>query len=304
MRLRSSQLKTWVVLWVCAGAFALAGGCGSDDGKKATQAEEAGAAGQSDGGGPSSGGSESSAAGATPAPSAGQAGADLGGAGGVANAPEAGQAGQMAAGGAPTIDHCAVNGSVTGLSLLTEPIYQGCRGSLVHVPFGASDSTATFTCCGVSTSSPAFGAALPSVSNFDGGGDLLLEVPSDAPFGSYAVNLTCPTQPSNHAFALEINDAAAPIVTGATAQIASGDTLVVSGENLDTLTSITAVRPSDGTVSFCNIDLASQSATSVSCTFNSIPPSANDADVYVLDVANETCGAARNRPTLIANQSS
>lgn len=294
-------------LLVCGGGvFVLASGCGSDDGKKAVKAEEAGAAGQSDGGAPpSSGGSMSSPSGAPGAAGAdaGQAGAlgsaDGGvggvGAGGVGAAGEAGQG----AGGAPLVNECTMDGTVTDLALLTEPIYQGCRGAVVHVPFDASDSTATFTCCGTSTSEPSYDALLQGLSNFDGGGDLLLPVPADAPLGSYAMNVACPTQVGGQAFALEINDLAAPIVTDATASMFPKDPLVITGENLDGVTAITAVKLDGSSIAFCNIDAASRTTTSVTCTFNAITPSQDAADLYELDIASEQCGSAANRPSLL-----
>ncbi len=288
------------------GVFVLASGCGSDDGKKAVKAEEAGAAGQSDGGAPnSSGGSVSSPSGAPGAAGvdAGRAGAvgtaeggaaDVG-AGGVAAAGEAGQG----AGGAPTVNECAMDGNVTDLALLTEPIYQGCRGAVVHVPFDATDSTATFTCCGTSTSKPSYDALLQGLSNFDGGGDLLLPVPAEAPLGSYAMNVACPAQMGGQAFALEINDLAAPVVTDATTSMFPMDPLVITGENLGGVTAITAVKHDGSAIAFCNIDAASRTATSVTCSFDSIAPSKDAGDLYELDIASEQCGSAANRPSLL-----
>lgn len=296
----SLRIKTLGVLVACGVGFGLAGGCGSDDGKKTVLGEEAGAAGQSDAGAPSSGGSMSTPGGAPGAAGAdaGQAGALVSADGGVGGASAAGEAGQ-GAGGAPPVNECAMDGSVTDLSLLVEPVYQGCRGAVVHVPFDASDSTATFTCCGTSTSKPSFDAVLQGLSNFDGGGDLLLPVPLDAPLGSYAMNVACPTTVGGQAFALEVNDLAAPVVTDATASIFPNDPLVITGENLDGVTAITAIKHDGSAVAFCNIDAASRTTTSVTCSFNAISPSQDAGDLYELDIASDQCGSAANRPSLL-----
>lgn len=313
MRLLSFGTKTWGVLALCGGAFVLANGCGSDPGKKATDGEEAGAAGAHEGGGPSSGGSVSTPGGAAGETSTGQAGTQAGGtggtggtggdaAGGAAGATgEAGAAGQMAGGGAPSTNECLVGGSVTGLNLLTEAIYQGCRGSRVRVSFDITSSDNSFTCCGTTNSQPAYDASLTGESNQDGGGDLWFEVPANAPLGSYGMDVNC-SDSADHSFSLEINDAAPPIVTGIPAFISPGDTVEITGENLADVASITAFRLRDATTAFCNIDAASQTATSVSCSFNSIPKSNDDSDFYVLEVANDTCGYALNRPQFIATQ--
>lgn len=277
----------------------LAGGCGSSNDTKKRQGDEAGAAGANEGGGPSSGGSQSAPAGAAGEPDVGTAGAEAGGAPGGGGAPGAAgapaSAGQPSDGGAPSLPNCDVDGSVTGLALLTEPIYQGCRGSRVAVPYDVTTSSNSFHCCGVSTSKPAYGVPLAAESNQDGGGDLWFEVPADAPLGSYAMNVTC-VESGQRVFALEINDAAPPVVTNAPTITSAGATFTITGENLDTVTSITAFRLRDAAFAFCNIDGASQSATSVSCTFSAITKSTDANDFYVLDVSNDTCGAALNRP--------
>jgi hypothetical protein len=170
----------------------------------------------------------------------------------------------------------------------------------MRVDFSAEMSSATFKCCGTSTSDPSFGVPLLATSNNDGGGTFELEVPADAPIGSYAMKLVCATQPNDQAFQLEINDALAPVVSGIDkTEIAPGETLVISGEHLDGVSSVTATRRSDGAFAFCDIDQASQTAGSISCSFSNIQDSADATDVYVLDVSNETCGSAVNRPTFL-----
>lgn len=299
----SSPLKALSVLLVCGSAFALASGCGSDDGKKTVLGNDAGAAGAGEGGGPSSGGSMSSPGGAAGEPSAGQAGAvtaNEGGVGGVSSggAASAGEAGQ--AGAAPIVNDCETTGAATGLAVWTEPTYSGCRGSLVHIGFDVVNSDNTFSCCGVSTSKPAFVKSLQGISNQDGGGDLLLAVQSDAPLGSYSLDITCPGQAAPEGISLEISDTAPPVVSDVTAEIFPNDTLVITGENLDTVTSVMATNPSTGNTAFCNIDAQSTTATSLSCSFNAIPAT-NAGEAYILDVSNNACGSAQHRPTFIVN---
>jgi hypothetical protein len=211
-------------------------------------------------------------------------------------------AGQAGASGAPAVNACSVEGSVTGLSVLTEPIYQGCHGGLMKIDFSADASSDTFKCCASTTSDPSFGGAVLGVPNQDGGGAIWVEVPAAAPSGTFALNLVCPSDPSESAVSIEIHDQPAPVVSGiSNQQIAPGEVVTISGENLGSVSSIMATSRS-GNIAFCDIDAQTQTASSVSCSFDAIAPSADETDLYTLEVADETCGYAQNRPTFLAVQ--
>jgi hypothetical protein len=269
---------------ICCGGWLLAAGCGSSDGKKRVPSSDAGAAGESESAAGQSG------AGGAPTDSPGGVGGESvagapGGAGGAASFGGAGGDGGAGGGPAPT---CVAEGSITGLSLNPEPIYQGCRGALVKVPFDVDVAADTFTCCGASTSSPAFTLSLDGTYNQDGGGDLVFEVPDDAPFGSYALNLVCQTQPNDQVIAIEINDLAAPTVTGLlSTEVLPTRTVSVTGENLEAVTYVNAVH-ADGTGFECVIQEQTHTATQLDCSFpNGVPISS-----YFLELYTERCGYA------------
>lgn len=279
-------------LLVLGGAFTLAAGCGSDDPKQASRAD-AGAAGAAEpapaGGG--NGGAVDEVAGAPGVPSAGHGGsATAGGNGGDAN--EINDAG--GAGGGSPIASCERAGSVSGLDLDAAPIHQGCRGALLAVPFEADDASATFACCGVSTSRPRFGVSLEGAYNFEGGGLLELQVPEDAPFGSYQLDIDCPTTAGRQAITVQINDAAAPMVLSVSAEITPSGPMVIAGKNL-TPVHVGAVRASDG--SYFGCEPRQESATRITCDFGgAIPVSTDSNDVYYIDVVSDECGYAASPP--------
>jgi len=304
-----SKTGNVAALLLCGSAFVLAGACGSSDNKKQLHAE-AGAAGASEGGNSSEGGAAGTPpAGAPNQPSAGQTNeggsshGDGGAAGRTGVSGEAGQAG-ASSGGAPAVSECSVSGSVTALNLDSEPIWQGCRGNVVRVPFGAETATATFTCCGTSTSDPAFGVPLLGVAHPESGGHFEFIVPSDAPFGNYALSLNCPTEPNEHSFAIEINDVPAPKVTAMPAEIAPTDVVQIQGENLDRVFAVRARRSSDGSYFECIIQSEGQTASSISCSFESIPESVDDNDSYALEIESESCGVAADSPTFLVTHPS
>jgi hypothetical protein len=201
--------------------------------------------------------------------------------------PSAGGGGQSGGeGGAPGAT-CVAEGSVTALSVESEPIYQGCRGALIKVGFLAEVTPDTFTCCGASTSTPAFSLALSGTSDHDGGGYLSFQVPDDAPFGSYALSLVCQTQPNDQGIAIEINDSTAPKVTSITTQIAPTDALHVVGEGLDGVSFISAVEPGGTSIGEC-VPQQAPTATSLDCTF----PNGLPAATYFLELYTEACGYA------------
>jgi hypothetical protein len=174
---------------------------------------------------------------------------------------------------------------VTGLTLNSEPIYQGCRGAFVSVPFDAILTPDTFTCCGASTSTPAFSLELSGTSNQDGGGDLVFQVPEDAPFGSYALSLVCQTQPNDQGIAIEINDLVAPQVTSITAQIAPTDVVHVVGAGLDGVSYVSAIEAGGAPVGEC-VPTQAPAAESLDCTF----PNGLPAATYFLELYTESCG--------------
>ncbi len=284
---------------ICCGGFLAAAGCGASDGKKSLRGPEAGAAGedQASGGeaGAATGGAvgapEGGAAGDATGGVAGQAGASS--SGGVSSVGGGGQSGGE--GGAPAAT-CVAEGSVMGLTLNPEPIYQGCRGAFVNVPFDATLTPDTFTCCGASTSTPAFSLELSGTSNHDGGGDLVFQVPEDAPFGSYALSLVCQTQPNDQGIAIEINDLVAPKVTSITEQIAPTDVLHVVGEGLDGVSYVSAVDAGGTSVGEC-VSQQAPTATSLDCNF----PNGLPAATYFLELYTEACGFAVSPTFLVVD---
>jgi hypothetical protein len=171
----------------------------------------------------------------------------------------------------------------------------------MRVPFSAEDASASFTCCGSSTSVPAFELPLVGSYDFDGGGTFELVLPADAPFGTYAMNLICPTSQDGRAFAIEVNDAPTPVVHSINAEIAPTEAMLVKGEHLDTITSIGAFRLADGAYFECAFALADRKATSVACIFVDIPASQTRDDYYIIDVASETCGSAADAPLFLVS---
>jgi hypothetical protein len=283
-----------VLAVVLLGSALSASGCGSDDDKKSRRAD-AGAGGIDDG--PTSGGSEAEPGGAPSTTPVGHGGAGAGGEGeGEAPVELGGAGGAQGTAGAPALPACEVAGTVTGLSINPEPIYQGCRGAVVKVPFDAEDATAAFACCGVSTSEPEFGAQVQGA--FSGEtGTLVFTVPSDAPLGTYALAMICPTDPTERSFAIEVNDAGAPEVLSVSAEITPAGAMVVTGKNLQNA-KIGAVRASGEGYWECLV--ADSSDTSVTCNFNGdIPISQDQDDSYFIDVYTEECGFAPNPPQFL-----
>lgn len=273
---------------ICCGGLLTAAGCGSSDGKKSLRSPEADAAGEE-----ASAGQAGAATGGAPgAPEGGAAGDATGGVAAEAGAssggvPSAGAGGQSGGeGGAPAAT-CVAEGSVTGLAVESEPIYQGCRGALIKVGFLAQLTPDTFTCCGASTSTPAFSLELSGTSDHDGGGYLVFQVPEDAPLGSYALSLVCQAQPDDQGIAVEINDLVAPKVSSITAQIAPTDVVHVAGEGLDGVSYVGAVDAGGTSVGEC-VPQQAPTATSLDCTF----PNGLPAATYSLELYTESCGYA------------
>lgn len=280
----------------------LAAGCGSSD-KKKTAPTQAGAGGDGDpaaGGGKSDAGGPSGAGGASPVSGAGKGGVEQGG------APTAGAAGDGPAtagaggeGGAPTSNACAPAGNLLSLDFDSEPIYQGCRGAVVRVPFTAEAGDSALTCCGSSTSTPAFDVELTGAFN-DGSGTFEFEVPGDAPFGPYALEVTCQTNAVDPAFSLEINDADAPFVLSVSALIESTGSMLIQGQHLGDVNRVGAFRATDGAYYECVFAAEDQSDTSIECSFDgNIPSSVDENDTFVIDVASEDCGSAKNPPSFL-----
>ncbi|RYZ09901.1 MAG: hypothetical protein EOO73_03205 [Myxococcales bacterium] len=280
-------------------ALPLALACGSDDDKKTTLPGDAGAAGSSEAGAPNGGGADS--AGGAPseagAPAAGgfpgSSGAGAAGEPSAAGSGGAGSGGDEGSGGAP-VSECAPTGSVTGLDVASEAIYQGCRGGVARAFFNVDDASGTFECCGVSTSAAELSVAVLGEYDFDGGVRLSFEVPSDAAPGSYGLSLTCPTTSGEQVLAVEINEGQGPVVDSITEQVTPGGVMVIQGEHLATA-QVRGVRAKDGRYWQCDVDLESQSDTSITCTFPDDIQLSDDAqDLYFIDVIDDECGAAPN----------
>lgn len=297
------------VLLVCGGAFVLAAGCGSGDDKKNARGEAGaggddthspGAGGGKDdaGGAPTDGGAPMATGGAAgDATNGGQAGSGEieGGSGGVASAGAPGVAGAGGEGGTPSANVCTPAGSVTWLNFYSEPIYQGCRGAVVRVPFTAEGGAEELTCCATSTSKPAFDVTLTG-GYVDGTGNLQFEVPGDAPFGTYGLDVSCLTNTEDPAFSIEINDADAPFVLSISAEIEPAAAMLMTGQHLSGVTQVGAFRLSDGAYYECLYAEEDQTDTSIECSFEDIPTSVDENDKYVIYVASEECGIARNAP--------
>lgn len=302
---------------LCGTTFGLAGGCGSSDDKKAqTGAAEAGAAGAepTGSGGSSSDGGKSGSSGGPNQASAGKGGNATGGvdngSGGEATAEGGtgvimhggvsgqGGASDVDAGGAPPLAECNTEGSATNLDATSDAIYRICPGALVRVPFDVYDATDSFSCCGVAGAKPAFGVTLLGEYNHDGGGNLEFVVPANAPYGSYALELTCPTDPATQSLSLEVGNTAAPLVESVDGEITPDSDMRVNGLNLGTVTRVAAIRASDHRSYECVFDpKTQQTATSITCNFgNKIPKSVGN-DFFYIDVFTDGCGFAPNPPT-------
>ena len=294
MTLLASKRYALGLSLICGGAWLTAVGCGSSDNKKAAPSAEAGAAGVGEGGGGQAG---TAAGGAPSEPVGGVAGQSVGGAAGetsLGGMPGSAGAGPSGGAGGEPAALCVAEGSVTALTLDSEPIYQGCRGAILKVEFFVELAADNFTCCGVSTSAPAFTLPLNGVYNHDGGGMLAFLVPVDAAVGSYALNVTCQTQPDEQVIALEISDSPAPVVDSITEEVPPGGQVHITGQNLLGVTGIIA-NSADGVTVSCDFQDIDQTDTGIDCTL----PTGIPLTTYTLDVVSASCGWAASSPTFV-----
>jgi hypothetical protein len=308
MLLSGCYLRGWAI-FLSGGVGLCAFACGSDDDKVVDRFGDAGAGGAADAGAPTEGGS-SVVAGATssggtgiagaPSDAAGQSAGGAPGAGGIGAGGEpalGGAGGEGGPGGAPS--ECSVEGSVTGLDVASDAIYQGCRGGVVRATFVVDDASATFQCCGVSTPTAALSVPVlgEQAQDVDGAVRLSFEVPSDTAPGSYSVGLTCPTTSAEQVIAVEINEGVAPSILSISTPVAPGGFMNIQGNGLASVREVRGVRASDGSSWACDIDLETQSDTEIYCLFpENLPLSNDEQDIFFIDVVDEDCGAAPSPP--------
>ena len=290
----SSSRAAGLVALVLGGAFVAAIGCSSGSAKKAVlPGDDAGAAGAAEAAGGAAGASEPGAAGAAGESPVGAAGAAEGGAAGAAEGGAAGAGEAGAAGAAPLA--CTPSGDVVGASFPTEPIYTVCRGAGQLVPYDVMSSPAEFTCCGVSDTTPIpYDVVLSGVSNGDGGGQVAFIVPEDAPLGAQTISAACSGGNVANNIALEVSDAAPPVVTGVTASVSVNGSPVVSGSNLSGVTYLAAVA-ADGSNYECTFGPTSATDTSITCDLGADTPAGD----YVMVAHQDDCGYAVNTPAFV-----
>jgi hypothetical protein len=127
----------------------------------------------------------------------------------------------------------------------------------------------------------------------NGVGQLSFVVPSDAPLGAQSLTVTCSSGATNNTFNVLVTDTPAPVVTDLLhSSIASGDTLVIEGSNLDQVSRVVAVSLDHSKTAGCFIDSNASTADSISCAFDSI-----DLGDYSV-VVESNCGYAANSPVL------
>jgi hypothetical protein len=310
----SSRLRSACIAGLLVGCAAVIGvGCSSDTAKKVThtpvgEAGAAGEAGEASGGRGGSGGS-SGKGGATPAggeagaqSEAGQGGAAAGApAGGAPDVSVAGAAGESSAAGAggegPLA--CAPSGTTYGVNIDPENLQTVCRGAQVIVNIDASDSDASFTCCGVSNTAPSY--ALP-VDGVTGGSSFFsFVVPTQAPLGVQSITATCTSGEANNTLDVNVVNTPAPAVDGlAQTLLSSGDAVVIYGSNFDPASDqITAVLDADpSSTSQCYVDTTASTSTSITCNFDGI-----NAGDYTIVLQQSNCGYAIHTPALTIQQS-
>lgn len=290
--------RAWRILLISGAALPLALACGSDDDKIVTPGGESGAAGAAEAGAPSAGGT-GVVAGAPSEPSAGQSPGGASGTGGTGAAGEQALGGtggdrEDGAGGAP-ISECVPGGSVTGLDVGSDAIYQGCRGGVVRALFDVDDASGTFQCCGLSTPTPTLAVPVLGEYDFDGGVRLSFEVPSDAAPGSYGLSLECPTTTGEQIINVEINEGLAPSILSISEVVTPSGVMNIKGNGLANVGEVRGVRASDRRYWVCEID--TQTATEINCTMpGDLQLSENQDDLYFIDVLDDDCGAAANPP--------
>jgi len=259
MSSRSRNFGLASLLIVCS-AVSLSMSCSSANKKKVVDfpadggaAGEAGSAGAPVG--PGDAGAGGAAAGAGGAPSA-EAGA--GGAAGAEFTPEAGAGGVPGEGGsagAVQATACVPSGTVTGASFgqLSDLV---CPGATIQTFFNGN-APADFTCCGAFESvSGAF--AISGITNMDGGGNIKITVPADAPLGAQNLSVSCP---GSDALSASLNIVNRAVVTGIDASVYAGNTLTITGTDFDTVSGI-ALKDGEVTRS-CAI--TSKTATTLTC---------------------------------------
>ena len=273
--------RSGLVALVLSTAFVLAVGCSSGNNKKKVvyPADDGGAAGAT---APSE--NAAGASGTAEVGAAGESGAAQGGASGEAGAAQGGEAGASAGAAGESSLSCTPSGSVTGITLSTEPIYKACRGAIVLASFNATASDASFTCCGISNTASSYELELSGVSNGDGGGDLALAVPLDAPIGAQTISAVCnETQPPS-SIALEVTDVLVPAIQAVTAQITPAGNLTITGLNLGGVTYVGAVSTASKATFDCAFSPTSATNTSVVCNFDgAIAPGSYNLVVYQQD---------------------
>ncbi len=279
----------------------LAAACGSDDDKKVASGGDGGRDGAGEAG-EHAGGTGLTDAGAPSAPEGG-GGSAVGGDGGMATGAGMGPGGGAGAtgdAGAPPAGECAPSGNVTNLDVNPEPIYSACRGAVLRVPFAATAAPSEFVCCGASTSDTSFALPINGTFNGEDGGTLELRVPSNAPYGTYGLQLDCQTQPNDQAIAISVSDSDAPVVLSISALVSPTSTMRITGQHLSGVTRVGAVRPPDPRYYECIVDPDGQSDTEISCNFDGeIPVSADATDLYFIDVEADNCGHAADPPPFL-----
>jgi len=273
-------------------AVMLAVGCGSDAKKTAqTPDDSAGAAGAA---GSPDVTPEGGSAGSTVVPNdAGAAGQAEGGTAGDASAGAAGD-GAGAGGDGPLA--CAPDGTAVGVEVSKDGFLKVCRGALALADFSASESEATFTCCGTSDTTEPYAVAVDGWTNHDAGGLLAFAVPEGAPSGEQSITLAC-SEPASNTFDIEVTETLAPVVTSAEPSIGPYDNLHITGTHLASVDRIIAY-PVEGISTGISCGIVGDSTdTSVTCNFDGL-----NAGNYLLFVGLTDCGYAQNVLNLTITQ--
>lgn len=316
IRLSLSRTRVASAL-ILGAAFVLAVGCSDDNNKRAlvpgAEGGEGGAAGAPESAAGASGRvsgeagtiepGAAGAAGMSEAPegeggTAGSGEPGLGSAG-SAGATDSASAGAGGEAGASALE-CVPAGSVTAPQFAGEGSFTVCRGSGQFVTFYASDSDDTFTCCGVSDTETPYAIELSGFKSSDpeaSGGKFAFSIPDDAPFGLQTISATCSSGLVKYGMQINVSDSDAPVVSSATASLATDGIMVIQGSHLSDVTQIFA-QDAEGASHVCTKDAETSDDSQISCSFGDevIPGK------YYLFVETVGCGLALNVPrfTLVA----
>lgn len=283
----------WIALvGGAACVLAMASGCGSSSGKKATRpVGDAGAAGETSSAG-AAGTSLPSDAGA--APSAGAAGEAVSAEGGASS--EGGATAEGGAAGAePEPFVCEPSGATPYVQIQNEGPPSVCRNSVAFGYYYSQESSPTFTCCGTSDAETPFGVQLNAIAaGTNGNGYIQFVVPADAPLGAQKVTVSCLDSNAENDFDIDVKEGTAPVVTSAGADTISFNAqgLTLTGTHLAQVIRV-FLQPTDGgSLQTCYVG-GEPTDTSISCTFDGL-----SAGEYRVIAYTDVCGAAVNQPHL------